>query len=119
MTPPAESERTTPIVHPTGRVDAATAPSLEEELDALIAAGHQMIVVDLAETSYLSSSGLRTLLIAHRHMQDAGGTLSIRNANAKVMYVIALAGFDRILSIDDAPDATSNAIPGTQPMEHV
>lgn len=102
--PTAPYQEEPSIVRPVGRVDASATPHLEEELRALLDAGKTALVVDLAETTYLSSSGLRALLIAHRRANELGGALSIRHTPPRVMHIIRLAGFDRILSLDETPE---------------
>jgi anti-anti-sigma factor len=95
------------VIAPSGRIDALVAPALDAELAAASQAG-QTLVVDLAAVAYVSSSGLRVLLLAHRRQAAGGGQLLLRNVAPQVMRVLAMAGFDRILSIcADAPEAAS------------
>jgi anti-sigma B factor antagonist len=83
----------------TGRVDALNAPELDTQLAALAERGHRQITLDLANATYLSSSGLRVLLLAHRRQQALGGRLTVIHVPARVMRVLRLAGFDRILDL--------------------
>jgi len=81
-----------------GRLDAMTAPALEARLRELIAAGCRLMVVDMAALQYVSSSGLRVLLLAQRRLQSVGGRLMLRAVPPNVWKVLCLAGFDRIFS---------------------
>jgi anti-anti-sigma factor len=49
------------VVHVQGEFDMATAPGIEEELDAVIAELPSAVVMDLAETTFLASRGLQVL----------------------------------------------------------
>ncbi len=91
-------------VRPTGRIDASNAPDLDIELQALSAQGVDAIWIDLSAVSYLSSSGLRVLLLAHRRQQAHGGRLAVCNPVPKVARVLRMAGLDRILDLCDTAD---------------
>lgn len=81
-----------------GRIDTVTAPQLEQTF-ADYAQSCDKIIFDLSDTDYISSAGLRVILIAHREMQKKGG-LVLRNLSKNVESVITLTGFDRIVCIE-------------------
>lgn len=91
-------------LRPVGRIDAANAPELDAELQALSSQGAEAIWIDLSQVSYLSSSGLRVLLLAHRRQQARGGRLVVCNSAPKVARVLRMAGLDRILDLCDTAD---------------
>lgn len=101
-----------PIVTVTGRIDALNAAPLDVQLNALAAQGQSHITIDLRQVSYLSSSGLRVLLLAHRRQQAMGGSLGVLGVPDRVMRVLRLAGFDRILNFQsDAPHHPTESPP--------
>lgn len=55
------------------------------------------VVLDLAELSYISSSGLRFLLSLHKSATKAGGTLRVVNLTDMVAHILTLTGFDALL----------------------
>lgn len=81
-----------------GRVDTTTAPQLEEailpELD-----GATEVNMDFANLEYISSAGLRLLLMLQKKMNAASGTFTILNVNDFVMEVLEMTGFKDILTI--------------------
>jgi len=83
-----------------GRIDAASAPLLDSQLAALCASGALDVVLDLTEVTYMSSSGMRVLLLALRRQQAAGGSLVLRGIPDRVMRVLQVAGFDRVFPIE-------------------
>jgi anti-anti-sigma factor len=80
-------------VAPAGRIDTSTAPVLEAHLLRLLAAGERRIVVDFSEVDYISSAGLRVMLVLARRVQDANGQLGLCAMGDAVRQVFQLAGF--------------------------
>ena len=80
-----------------GRLDTTTSPELEKEL--LNLPGVTRLVFDLSELAYISSAGLRVLLMAQKTMNKQGSMI-IRNANDAVMDIFDVTGFTDILSIE-------------------
>ena len=79
-----------------GRIDTVTAPELETGLkfgDATL------VVLDLADVPYMSSAGLRLLLVAHKTMAGKGGELQIANVQESVRDVLDITGFSDILNL--------------------
>ncbi len=87
------------VLTPAGRLDAAGARAFEMEWKQQIAAGHTHILVDLKDTRYISSSGLRTLLAAARTAKRHGGMLCLCCLSPRVQEIFEMAGFDRVFQI--------------------
>ena len=85
-------------VNVSGRIDTTTAPQLEEailpELD-----GATEVEIDFKDLEYISSAGLRLLLMLQKKMNAANGTFKIMNVNDFVMEVLEMTGFKDILTI--------------------
>ena len=86
------------MVNISGRVDTVTAPELENGVKQYFGQGVDM-VFNCAEMEYISSSGLRVVLAAHKLVTAAGGKFMVTNLNAEVKSVFDLTGFSRILTI--------------------
>ena len=80
-----------------GRLDTTTSPELEKELGDL--AGVKSLVFDLTDLAYISSAGLRVLLVAQKAMNKQG-SMVIRNASEAVMDIFDVTGFTDILTIE-------------------
>ena len=87
------------VLTPRGRLDAAGARPLEEELKRHLAAGHIHLIVDLNETRYISSNGLRTLLMAMREAEKRGGKLKLCCLSPRLVEIFEMSGFDRVFEI--------------------
>lgn len=87
------------VVSLRGRLDTNTAPQLSAYLDGLEGAPDSF-VFDLSELEYLSSAGLRVLLVAHKKAVVGGGGLTIRGASAGVREVLELTGFSALFTVE-------------------
>lgn len=83
-----------------GRIDNDTSASLAA---AIKTAGEGAIVLDMAGCQYVSSAGLRVLLVAHRELIGKGHSLSLVNVSALIFPVFEVTGLDQILRIRKAP----------------
>jgi len=79
-----------------GELDIATAPELVAYLTRLRQHGHA-ITVDLAEVTFMDSTGLTTLMDAHVEAERNGWSFSVRRPSHAVRRVFDLAGVGRLL----------------------
>ena len=94
ITTDTQGDRRTVVI--TGNLDSNTAPKLEAQLDVT---GVREIVVDFTECPYISSAGIRILLMAHRRMAAAGGKFIARNLSPTVREIFELTGISRVITI--------------------
>ena len=92
------------IVAASGRLDAAGAPEIEVHCKALVQEGTKRLLLDLAGVEYVSSAGLRSLLVLAKTAKGAGGSLALCGLTPTVREVMCISGFDNIL-----PMATDRA----------
>jgi anti-anti-sigma factor len=86
------------VLYVDGRVDANTSAQLQEAvLSALQTTKH--VTLNFAEVQYLSSAGLRALLIGHKQASSKGAVMELANPSDFVMSVLTTVGFDKILNI--------------------
>ncbi|HZY43107.1 MAG TPA: STAS domain-containing protein [Anaerolineae bacterium] len=95
------SDRVVFRIVPSGRLDAVTVPTLEEFLQSELSAGHNYLILDLSEVSYLSSSGLRALLQARRQAQAAGGDLVLAAMSVRAQEIFEMIGFTNLFRVFD------------------
>ena len=81
-----------------GRIDTLTAPELEQAFIDHADSCDKMIF-DLSETEYISSAGLRVILVAHREMEKKGGLL-LKNLSKNVSNIIRMTGFGKFVNIE-------------------
>ena len=56
--------------------------------------------MDFEKLRYISSAGLRVLLLAHKKMIKQGGTMKVIHVNENVMEVMTAMGFADILTVE-------------------
>jgi len=81
-----------------GIIDSTTAPDFEKEM---LAAGGKTknLVVNFAKVDFISSAGLRVLLLLHKKVAAAAGKMTLVNVNDDVREVFELTGFINVLDI--------------------
>lgn len=85
-----------------GRVDSVVAMDFEQALtDALDEAGGSL-VLDCADLAYMSSAGLRALLVAIKKANAAGGELFLCRVSTRIREVLDVSGFTRFTKLFDA-----------------
>jgi len=82
-----------------GRIDASNAARVESDLLAAIAQSGPSVIIDLGQLIYMSSAGLRVMLVAAKRAKAAGGKAVIQGAQPAVAEVLKMSGFDRIIPL--------------------
>lgn len=80
-----------------GRIDTKSAPELGQVISSELD-GIKNLVFDLEQTSYISSAGLRILLIAQKQMNKQG-KMKVIHANSDLLEIFEVTGFSDILTI--------------------
>lgn len=94
------------------RLDAVTSKPVEERILGLIDGGDHRLVVDLSRLEYVSSAGLRVLLLAAKRMKAAGGRLAVCSPTDHVRQVFEISGFASVLSVYGSRDEAIGHVTG-------
>ncbi len=98
------------VLAPEGRLDAAGVRPFEEEWKRHMAAGETRILIDLNETRYISSSGLRSLLAAARTAKKYDGSVALCCLSPRLVEIFEMAGFDRVFQIFPSREQAEQAL---------
>ena len=92
-----------PVVRVVGELDIATAPDLEQAVDAALTARPRALVVDLTPATFLDSSGARTIASASKRGRVGGTTVSLvcPASNTIVRRVVDWLQLDVVLPVHD------------------
>jgi anti-anti-sigma factor len=93
-------EGATLVIAPRGRVDSVSSSELERILVARLDAGARRVVIDLAGVEYISSAGLRVLLLAAKRLKAPQGVLVLCGLGPGVRAVLELAGFLSLFAVE-------------------
>lgn len=102
------------VVAPAGRIDMATAEQLKERLIPLVSdAGKkgEVIVLDFSGVDYISSAGLRVLMLAAKEAKTAGSKVAVAALQPLVNEIFEISRFNKVLAchvgVDEAIAALS------------
>jgi anti-sigma B factor antagonist len=87
------------IVYFHGRLDTGTSSAGENAISELLRDGHNKIVINLAATEWVSSSGLRVFLVTAKKVSAMNGYLRICQPNEVVREILDISGFSTILNV--------------------
>jgi anti-anti-sigma factor len=95
-----ERAESTIVLHVVGPVDSNTAALLEEPLLHAAESPNDSVQIDLAGASYMSSAGLRVLLLAAKALQKRSERLRLVNVPPQIHTVLNLAGFTSFIDVN-------------------
>ena len=81
-----------------GRLDAESAPNLRAVVETLDEVSD--LTLDFSRLLYISSAGLRVLMIAHRVVGE-DGKIRVIHAKDVIRTVLEMTGFAAVLTIED------------------
>jgi anti-sigma B factor antagonist len=94
---PVEVVQGVPVVAALEEIDITNAEALRAALLEASANGHDRLVVDMTRTQFCDSSGLRTLIAAHKRAEAEGREVLLVIPSPAVLRVFALTGMDRVI----------------------
>ncbi len=92
------------VVTVTGRLDTVTAPEFEKACSGWMEQGESAFVVDLGGLEYISSAGLRSILMVAKKLKSTGGSIVFCSLSSMVMKVFSVSGFASMFTIHDSLD---------------
>jgi anti-anti-sigma factor len=92
-----------------GRVDSNTAPVLERRLLGLIDSEKKDFLIDFNLVDYISSAGLRVLLMAAKKSKAMGGKVALCALKDTVREVFDLSGFTTIFPVFSSADEAARS----------
>jgi anti-anti-sigma factor len=82
-----------------GRFDTSTAPGVEEDLRTLLCSAPEKLILDFSRTEYVSSAGLRVLLLVTRDQMKAGRKVALAEIKPSVLKIFDMAGFTSLFTL--------------------
>ncbi|MET0152684.1 MAG: STAS domain-containing protein [Candidatus Binatia bacterium] len=90
------------VITPVGRIDGTTAASIEKEILDVIAAGSPRVVLDLSQIEYISSAGLRVVVIAAKRLKQRSGSFVLCSLQPLVSEVFEISGLLSLVTVKDS-----------------
>ena len=90
------------VVSVAGEIDVATAALFERVIQDARRL-RRRVIIDMADTTFMDSSGLAVLLNAHRDLGQLPEALALRSVNARVLQLLRISGADQLLTLLPGP----------------
>lgn len=87
------------VIAPYGRLDTASSTDFEIYIQGLISDSKSQFIIDFSNVSYVSSTGLRILLLLTKKLDSTQGSLKICALNEHVTHVFTVSGISTLFSI--------------------
>ena len=101
------------VIAPVGRVDSVSSGELERVVLSRIDAGERRLVLDLAGVEYISSAGLRVLLMAAKRLKEPPAALVLCGIGPGVRTVLELAGFLPLFAVEPGREQALARVAGS------
>jgi anti-sigma B factor antagonist len=99
-----------------GRIDLSNADAFRDDLTAAMAKAKTAVVVDLSGVDYISSAGLRSLMIVHKAAKTEGKTLALAALQPLLLEIFAISRFNLVFPMFETVRAAFDKLaPGTAP----
>jgi len=97
------------VIEVSGDLDANTVPQAQDEIMPLIVPGCRL-VLDMSKCRYVSSAGLRLLLMVAKRLKAEGGQWCLASLSEEVMDVMEMTGFAQFFKTFDTVSAAVEAV---------
>ena len=77
-----------------GSLSATTAEQGNQEMKRIMDAGAKKVVINLADVDYISSGGIRVLILACKQLNNVQGAMKIAAAKGMVKEALEASGFN-------------------------
>ena len=94
-----ESSNGTLIAKAEGRIDGVNARDFEEAMKAAISSEYSTVIIDLEGLSYISSAGLRVILLIAKTLRKRNAELVLCSLSNPIREVFEISGFDKIIPV--------------------
>ena len=94
------------VLDVSGEIDVYTAPQFKEAVNQLINAGQVDLVINMANVTYMDSSGFGTLLSATKRLRPEGGSVNLVACNSAIDRMLRITRLNTVFgtyqTIDEA-----------------
>jgi anti-sigma B factor antagonist len=97
------------VVELEGNIDGKTAPEIREQLRPILPRARKLIL-DMTRVQYLSSAGLRLLLLTYREVTAAQGKVVLLGVSRDIQTVMSHTGFLSFFTLADTPEQATQAL---------
>ena len=89
------------VVKPLGRIDLTNSDAFKDALSAALETAKTSLIVDLSQVDYISSAGLRSLMIAFKASKTASKAFAVAALQPLVMEIFTISRFNLVFPLFD------------------
>jgi len=82
-----------------GELDTQAAQSFATDMQPVMAEAEKHITIDFSQLEYISSTGMRTLLLLQKTAEAKGGKVTITGMSEDIRQIFQMTGFDQMIEI--------------------
>ena len=97
-----------------GRIDSANILVFQRALESSLDPDARNVVVDFEKVVFMSSAGLRVVLMLGKQLRKRGAKLAVCSLSAPIREIFAVSNFDRILPTHSSETQAIDALAGDQ-----
>ena len=97
------------VVYLSGDIKSTTSGEVMDKLVEVVQGGTVKMLININEVDFISSAGLRSLLVASKLLQKSNGQMKICNANDSVKRILETSGFTNLISLYPDENEALNA----------
>ena len=100
----------TVIARADGRIDSSNSREFHLELEAVVTDSDSSVILDFEEVAYISSAGLRVILLTAKSLQQSGVKFALCSMDESIREVFKISGFDKIIGIHTSQTEALSAV---------
>jgi len=82
-----------------GEMDTLAAKTFAAEMESVMADAGKQIVLDFTRLEYISSAGMRTILLLEKTAEEKGGKVCIKGMSEDIRQIFQMTGFDQMIEV--------------------
>jgi anti-sigma B factor antagonist len=95
-----------------GRIDSSNARDFDDSLKKIIEGSQEAVLIDFQSLTYISSAGLRVILMTAKNLQKLERKFMVCALSAAVRELFEISGFDKVIQVHDTRAEALAAVNG-------
>lgn len=87
------------VVYLRGEIKSSTSGEVMDSLVDLVKGGATKLLLNMKDVGFISSAGLRSILVASKLLKNSGGEMRLCDANETVTKVLETSGFTSLVNM--------------------
>lgn len=92
------------ILSLSGSLDASTSSALEQRFNSLVSATNHNFILEMKDMEYVSSGGLRVILVITKKLKALGGAVVLAGLNSSIEELINMTGFSSLVKMAEGEE---------------